>query len=144
MTLILLITSISFTAFSFSPLDPQFRCQVIALLMLTLVNFRWVITQRLPSVSYLTMLDKYSIGSIIFLFISFLWHSMIGSRAVIKSEMETKRFDKYFFLFYIALYFIFNLLFLFLFLKLYLNIRTFIRKNSRKTNVIKQLSTNYL
>ncbi|CAF0736813.1 unnamed protein product [Brachionus calyciflorus] len=98
LTLIFLITSISFTAFSFKPLDPQFRCQVIALLMLTLVNFRWVITQRLPSVSYLTMLDKYSIGSIIFLFISFVWHSMIGSRTFSEDLASIKRLDRYFFL----------------------------------------------
>lgn len=139
-----MITSISFTAFSFSPFDPQFRCQVIALLMLTLVNFRWVITQRLPSVSYLTMLDKYSIGSIIFLFMSFMWHSMIGSRAVIKSDMETKRFDKYFFFSYIAFYFIFNLLFLIIFLKLYLNIKAFKKKNQKKAAVIQKLSNSFL
>ncbi|RNA29803.1 Gamma-aminobutyric acid receptor subunit gamma [Brachionus plicatilis] len=140
LTLILLITSISFTAFSFSPLDPQFRCQVIALLMLTLVNFRWVITQRLPSVSYLTMLDKYSIGSIVFLFISFMWHSMIGSRALVKGELETRKFDRYFFFSYVAIYFSFNLLFLFIFTRLFLNIRAFKRKNRQKMATIHNLS----
>lgn len=65
--LIFLITVLGFVPFAFDPNGPQFRCQVTGLLILTSVNFRWIVTQRLPSVPYLTSLDKYAIGSLLFL-----------------------------------------------------------------------------
>lgn len=77
--LILLVTCIGFTAFTFSADSPQFRCHLTSLLLLTLVNFRWILSSSIPSISYLTLLDKYSIGSIIFLFALFIWHSFAGS-----------------------------------------------------------------
>ncbi len=52
--LVFLITVLGFVPFSFAPDGPQFRCQVTGLLLLTSVNFRWIVTQRLPSVPYLT------------------------------------------------------------------------------------------
>ena len=74
--LIFLITVLGFVPFAFDPNGPQFRCQVTGLLILTSVNFRWIVTQRLPSVPYLTSLDKYAIGSLLFL-VSFSLKSVL-------------------------------------------------------------------
>jgi hypothetical protein len=90
--LIFLITVLGFVPFSFDPASPQFRAQVTGLLLLTSVNFRWIVTQRLPSVPYLTSLDKYAIGSLLFLVIFCVWHSLIGSAVVTttnKKEIDT-------------------------------------------------------
>ena len=48
-------------------------------LILTQVNFRWIITQRIPSVPYLTTIDKYAIGNLFFLVGFAFWHAIIGS-----------------------------------------------------------------
>ena len=88
--LIFLITVLGFVPFAFEPNGPQFRCQVTGLLLLTSVNFRWIVTQRLPSVPYLTSLDKYAIGSLLYLVLFCVWHSIIGS-SVISSELLAKR-----------------------------------------------------
>ena len=69
-----LILNLGFVPFSFDPASPTLRCQVTGLLILTSVNFRWVMTQRLPSVSYLTTFDKYGIGCLLFL-VSFCFSS---------------------------------------------------------------------
>ena len=69
--LIFLITVLGFVPFAFSPESPQFRCQVTGLLLLTSVNFRWIVTQRLPSVAYLTSLGKYELNLFIIYSFSF-------------------------------------------------------------------------
>ena len=88
--LIFLITVLGFVPFAFEPNGPQFRCQVTGLLLLTSVNFRWIVTQRLPSVPYLTSLDKYAIGSLLYLVLFCVWHSIIGS-TIISPELTVKR-----------------------------------------------------
>lgn len=52
---------------------------VAGVLILTQVNFRWIITQRIPSVAYLTSIDKYAIGNLFFLVLFAFWHAIIGS-----------------------------------------------------------------
>lgn len=107
--LIFLITVLGFVPFAFDPAAPQFRCQVTGLLLLTSVNFRWIVTQRLPSVPYLTSLDKYGIGSLLFLVIFCCWHSIIGS-SVITSDSNNKKSIDYYALYALsALYVIFNI-----------------------------------
>jgi hypothetical protein len=60
--LIFFISILGFVPFSFTYTAPHFRIQTTCLLILSSVNFRWIVTQKLPSVSYLTTLDKYAIG----------------------------------------------------------------------------------
>lgn len=72
---------LAFTTFAIGLTGPQNRATIVAILMLTSINFRWVITQRLPSVSYLTLLDKFTIGCIILLALLFSWDAIIGSLA---------------------------------------------------------------
>lgn len=77
--LIFFVSTLGFVPFSFTVINNQFRIQVTSLLILTSVNFRWIVTQRLPTVSYLTMLDIYAIGALIFLVSLCGWHAIIGS-----------------------------------------------------------------
>lgn len=146
--LILLVTCIGFTAFTFSSETPQFRCQLTSLLLLTLVNFRWILSSSIPSISYQTLLDKYSMGSIIFLFALFIWHTFAGtlhnefslvstlfivddsSTSLITSNGTTsantfvagsrlaRLYDKYMFYGFMIFYFVFNLVFLVVFVRI--------------------------
>ena len=116
--LVFLITTLGFTPFSFAQGSPQFRCQVTGLLILTSVNFRWVITQRLPSVSYLTSLDKYAIGCLTTLVLFCVWHSLIGSEVITSSSTKRKSIDEYFLIASACTYALFNFIFIVWFIKM--------------------------
>ena len=123
--LIFLITILGFVPFAFDVKAPQFRCQVTGLLLLTSVNFRWVITQRLPSVPYLTSLDKYAIGSLLYLVLFCVWHSIIGSNIISDELYDRKKIDRYV-LFGSALFcIIYNLCYVIWFVKMSKEIRKF-------------------
>jgi hypothetical protein len=77
--LIFLITVLGFVPFSVVPTSPSARMSVAGIFILTQVNFRWIITQRIPSVAYLTSIDKYAIGNLFFLTLFAFWHAIIGS-----------------------------------------------------------------
>lgn len=80
--LIFLISVLGFVPFSFSYTFPHFRIQTTCLLILSSINFRWIVTQKLPTVSYLTTLDKYAIGALVFLVSLCAWHAIIGSNII--------------------------------------------------------------
>ena len=77
--LIFIITVLGFVPFSVVPTSPSARMSVAGIFILTQVNFRWIITQRIPSVAYLTSIDKYAIGNLFFLTLFAFWHAIIGS-----------------------------------------------------------------
>ncbi|CAF5197268.1 unnamed protein product, partial [Rotaria magnacalcarata] len=76
--LIFLINACAFCIFSIPPDLPQSRLQITSTLVLTSVTFRWVVNRSLPTVSYLTALDRYAILSIILLVLLCGWHSTIA------------------------------------------------------------------
>jgi hypothetical protein len=78
-SLIFLITISSLTIFSVDCKMPQSRLQTTYTILLTSVSFKWVINRQLPTVSYLTSLDKYAIGSIFYVCLLCVWHSVVGS-----------------------------------------------------------------
>ncbi|RNA23241.1 gamma aminobutyric acid receptor subunit [Brachionus plicatilis] len=106
--LIFLISALGFVPFSFNHSFPHFRIQTTCLLILSSINFRWIVTQKLPTVSYLTTLDKYAIVALIFLVSLCAWHAVIGS--VLFSSIDKEYvggIDKYA-LFFIGTYFLFR------------------------------------
>jgi hypothetical protein len=140
--LIFLITVLGFVPFAFSPDAPQFRCQVTGLLLLTSVNFRWIVTQRLPSVAYLTSLDKYAIGSLLSLVLFCCWHSIIGS-TVITSDISFKRTVDSYVLYGAAMFYVFyNLFYLIWFIRMYKankNIENQFKKEDEMTKSPKEI-----
>ncbi|CAF3513494.1 unnamed protein product [Adineta steineri] len=77
--LVCLITICAFCTFSIPPNLPQSRLQITVTLLLTSVTFRWTVNRSLPTISYLTTLDKYAIASIFILTILCIWHAIIGT-----------------------------------------------------------------
>lgn len=88
--LIFLITTSSLTIFSINPKLPQNRLQTSYTLLLTSVSFKWVINRYLPTVSYLTSLDKYAIACISYLCLCCVWHAVVGT---FWSNSEAQRLD---------------------------------------------------
>ncbi|CAF2075405.1 unnamed protein product [Rotaria magnacalcarata] len=54
------------------------RLQISCTLLLTSITFRWTVNQSLPTISYLTTMDKYAIMCLFILVILSIWHAIIG------------------------------------------------------------------
>ncbi|CAF1525936.1 unnamed protein product [Adineta steineri] len=76
--LILLITILSFCTFGIPLQNLVNRLQVTCTLILTSITFRWTVNRSLPTISYLTSLDKYGLLCIFNLVFHSIWHSTIS------------------------------------------------------------------
>ncbi|UJR07959.1 hypothetical protein I4U23_012238 [Adineta vaga] len=77
--LIFMITFVSFCTFGMPMQVAINRLQVSCTLLLTSVTFRWTVNRSLPTVSYLTSLDKYGIICMLILVSHSIWHGMIST-----------------------------------------------------------------
>ncbi|CAF5075584.1 unnamed protein product, partial [Rotaria magnacalcarata] len=76
--LIFLITSASFATFPIPLANISGRVQISCTLLLTSITFRWLCNKALPTISYLTAVDIYAIGSIFSLCLLNIYNSVIG------------------------------------------------------------------
>lgn len=77
--LIFLITASALTVFSIAVKLPANRLQTTYTILLSSISFKWVINRSLPPVSYLTLLDKYSIVCILYINVLAAYHGIMGS-----------------------------------------------------------------
>lgn len=77
--LIFLITLSSLSIFSIRCHLNANRIQSTSTLLLTSVTFKWITNRSLPTVSYMTSLDKYSIACMLLLCAQCVWHSFVSS-----------------------------------------------------------------
>ncbi|CAF0818068.1 unnamed protein product [Didymodactylos carnosus] len=106
--LIFLITLIALTVYAVAPELPQNRLQITATLLLTSIMFRWSVSRLLPPVSYLTLLDKYTLISLVFISLNSIWHSIVGY--LIPKIGLSKSIDYYVLLMFCALFIIYHIL----------------------------------
>ena len=76
--LMFLISLLSFTTFFVSPDSIGDRLGVILTLLLTAVTFKFVVSQSLPPVSYLTVLDWYVLSTVVFIFSVAIENSVVA------------------------------------------------------------------
>ncbi|XP_019617103.1 PREDICTED: acetylcholine receptor subunit beta-like 1 [Branchiostoma belcheri] len=88
--ILFLIMALSFTVFFIPVEDYKDRLGVIFTLLLTTVAFKLVVSQYLPTVSYLTLLDKYVLACIIFQWVVAV-QSTVAS--VIRDKNSARLFD---------------------------------------------------
>jgi hypothetical protein len=101
---IFLLTMLSHVSFA-APIDELgTRLDVQFSLILTLMSFKWVINKDLPSLDYLTVLDLYSLFSLVFLSFLTLWHSIISYLS--RYYEECASIDGYFFIVLLVIYLI--------------------------------------
>lgn len=74
-----LITAISLTNFAIEIRRPQNRLSGTFTLILTSISFKWVTNRSLPTVSYMTSLDKYQIVNILYMCLLCIWHAVVAS-----------------------------------------------------------------
>jgi len=143
--LIFMISGLGFVPFSFAAYSPHFRIQTTCLLILSSVNFRWIVTSRLPTVSYLTTLDLYAIGALVFLVLLCCWHAIIGT-FLLNDIMDTPlRIEIDFYALYVisSVYVIFHVVYIIFFLIKYLRYGN-ITKEEEENEKLKNLMTETL
>lgn len=73
---ILLVNIASLSSFSLQSPNDSNRLMLSATMLLTSVGIRWTIGNFMPSVSYLTSLDKYSLSSLLIITMVLLYHAI--------------------------------------------------------------------
>lgn len=76
--IMIFISSLVFTTFTVGQDKVQNRLQLSFILLLSNITFKFTVSQTLPKVSYLTILDKYIIGSMVQLCVVCLWHAIVS------------------------------------------------------------------
>lgn len=100
---ILLVSLASLAPFVVDIKFPQSRLPATCTLMLTSVSIRWTIGRSLPTVSYLTSLDKYSLASMFIITMELLYHGIMGAIFPKLPEKEAYRIDAFAFVFFCCL-----------------------------------------
>lgn len=81
--------------------------------LLTSITFRWGYSTRcLPTINYLTSLDKYSIGSIIVIYLALLWHGLCAMLLRVAAMDTMITVDLFVLTFFALFYFLFHVILL--------------------------------
>lgn len=105
----LFICSLAFATFTVELALPQNRLQLSFILLLTTITFKFVVSQTLPRISYLTYLDKYILTSMGILCAVCVWHSIVP---VLKYNMKlAETVDRCAFVILGSIYFMFHVIF---------------------------------
>ncbi|XP_012946833.2 glycine receptor subunit alphaZ1 [Aplysia californica] len=108
MLIMSIISALSFVTFAVSRALPQNRIQLSFILLLAGVTFKFAASQSVPKISYLTHLDRYILGSMIFLFLVAVWHGVITRL----DHNASDEIDMYAFIAFIILYVVLHVVFL--------------------------------
>ena len=103
-----IITAISTANFSISPELVANRLASTLFLILTSVNFKWTSNQNLPTIAYMTLLDKYQIACIVYMFLTCIAHTLLGSSVINLSNKNQANI--YFFIAFASLFVLFHIL----------------------------------
>ena len=107
----ILILLASLAPFVFDYKLPQSRLPSTATMLLSAVSYKISVSKLLPTVSYLTSLDKYSIASIGIITVMLIYHAFIGGLGHILEPRLAYRIDKFFLFTFIALIILKQLIF---------------------------------
>ena len=103
--------------FAFSVSAANSRISVTLMLILSSINFKISVTNRIPSVSYFTVLDKYVFPALVYLVTLVIYHSIIGSTFLSKFPFENvTSADRIVFFTVFGIYFSLSMIYLIYFL----------------------------
>jgi hypothetical protein len=88
-----IITLICLCCFSIKCDIASNRLIVSITVFLTLITFKWAINKNLPSLSYLTTLDQYSLMCIFFVFVNCIYFSIMGAITIENCLTPYKQID---------------------------------------------------
>ncbi|KAK3776583.1 hypothetical protein RRG08_037089 [Elysia crispata] len=125
-----IISALSFTTFAVPRTLPQNRIQLSFILILACVTFKFAASQSVPKISYLTHLDRYILGSMIFLFFVAIWHGIVTRF----DDDKTDNLDWYAYITFIVIYVTVHALFFI----------TMIVRGYKRRSLVQQRETDYL
>ena len=82
---IFLITLTNAASYTVPPTEVADRCSISLTLMLTTVAYKYIIADKLPAISYLTLIDKYVLLCLCIQVMFVLWYAIVGG-IVINAE----------------------------------------------------------
>lgn len=91
--LMCIISSLALATFAVARSKIENRLQLSIMLVLVTVTFKFVTNQVIPKISYMTHLDRYIIGSTIFLYLIAMWH--VGSETLVTDDDLLSTLDQY-------------------------------------------------
>ncbi|XP_052699882.1 gamma-aminobutyric acid receptor exp-1-like [Crassostrea angulata] len=91
--LMCIISSLALATFAVARSKIENRLQLSIMLVLVTVTFKFVTNQVIPKISYMTHLDRYIIGSTIFLYLIAMWHA--GSETLVTDDDLLSTLDQY-------------------------------------------------
>jgi len=103
-----MISFLAFTSFAIEVTDTGKRLSVSLTLLLTVVAFKNFVSSILPKVSYLTLMDKYVLFNVAFIFLVSVQNAVVGK---VTSRLQDQ-YDGAFFYFSIAVYILFQSIFI--------------------------------
>jgi len=125
-TIMFLLVSLSATSWAAAPTDTGTRLGVTFTLLLTVVAFKFSLTQNIPKVSYNTVLDTYLLWCFVFLVI------VATENALVAKYLSDPNTEYFFFIALSALWIIYNLWEIF---RVVLQLSIYNRKMEKKNNI---------
>ncbi len=123
--LVFLITGTALNTFSMDILTINNRIQGVFTILLTSVQFRWVVNRTTPIVGYLSSLDQYGITSIFFLVLLAIWHSVAGSMDDIR---YARQIDEWMLLVFGCIFLLIQIVFIGILFKAYRSIASYAKR----------------
>jgi len=103
---VFIITLLSLTLFSATPINVSNRLSAVFAFLLTLFAFKIVTSNHLPTISYLTLIDKFQVMSIVFLSVFSIWFALLVSLRF--NEKEIARLEQMGFQVFIGIFILMN------------------------------------
>ncbi|KAL8577992.1 hypothetical protein ACOMHN_048768 [Nucella lapillus] len=105
LAIMVLISSLTLCTFAVPSSLPQNRLQLSFTLFITGIAFKFVVGQSLPKIPYLTVLDKYILGSMLLTHLISVWHVLLTR----VSDESSKTVDEWAFVFFVLLFCLYNI-----------------------------------
>ena len=131
---VFLLTVLSLTLFCVNVNNPAPRIAGTFTLILTLFNFKIVTSKSLPTISYLTSLDKYEIVNLIFLVVCCFWHS-IGSSLITDPNLQLS-IDKIILIILGVIFFLIQIIFIISLLRSFHKLKILKKKNLKYKKIV--------
>lgn len=136
----LLITVLSMTLFAIDSKMAQNRISGTFTLILTSFSFKVVTSKSLPTIAYLTSLDKYQLINIVYLASCCVWHSFCASLNV---EIDQKNhLDKIALYVFACVFICIQLIFLLIFMKSYRKKMKWKQEVTRRVKLLDPITLN--
>ena len=139
-SLVFIVTLLTFTTFADSTVSSDARSKTLFTLLLSLFAYKITTSAQIPSISYLTMIDKYMLLSICFTGSLALWFAFFDFQDY--KTMDGKQIDSMAMYCFVVVFIFIQLFTVALILKSMYKIHKFLRKDEKNLVMLQSLPYN--